>query len=88
MKSKTTCSITGELLEKAHNRNLNVSGILEEALQKEVIGDITDVPEERICYKCKKNKKEMIWLCPDSHWICTSCMNHKVQKVIIGVVPV
>lgn len=82
-KGRTTISIEHELIKKAKERNINISGLTEAAVKKK-IGDLPD-SDVRICDRCgiedKETDREFFWLWPDEKWICEKCDRDTIEKL-------
>lgn len=93
-KEHTTLSIDGEVLKRAKEKGLNLSGELERAIihkfneekikqEAAVKCDFCGIELER--QTSKNLNKGLCWLVPDDKWICPKCLKNKATKIIIGV---
>ena len=91
MKEQTMTSIDGELKQKAKDRRLNISEVLEQALsdklnKKEVEIDTTMEKCEFCGRPDKKATRDnpnegLTWLWPDERWICAKCLKKKSVSI-------
>ena len=90
-KERTTISVDGELLRKAQDTQINVSGLVEDAIRKKLVSAEQEPTTPDQCGLCGKfetkataqNPIGLTWLSPDEIWICDKCLN--IKKRHIGV---
>ena len=82
MKVTKLLTFDSDVVDKAKEMGLNVSGECNEFLKKKVGQTIT--AEEKVC-KCGATK-DLLWLCPYEIWICDKCAVVEKRKIIIGLV--
>ena len=87
MKVKTSVSVDSDLLKKAREKHLNVSGMLNRALYTKTHDNIDDPVETKKCKKCGNQDPNLVWLCPDEVWSCDRCLQREIRKIVVGVVP-
>jgi hypothetical protein len=83
MKTRTNISVDHDVLQKAKDKMINVSGVAEKAIRDKL--DVKDVEIdmiERNCQFCGMIKENMIWLWPDERWICNACLKYKAGNII------
>lgn len=90
MKKQVMTSIDAELHEEIKKKRLNVSEILETALNKELNKVRIEIDcNLRECGFCgrrgekatKDDLKGLTWLWPDEKWICESCLKGKCANI-------
>jgi len=93
-KKHTTLTLDGDILKKAKEQQLNISGEVNEFLRTRINGNIDSPEEELKCFVCgvhlpkqKTNDltKGLVWLCPDERWICNSCLNFKAKSSMVAI---
>jgi len=87
MKVHTNLSIENDLLEKAKARQMNLSQVLEKALNNIICGKVDAKQEEKFCKSCGKSatETELTFLCPEEIWICNHCLKGEINKVPIVI---
>jgi len=95
-KAHATVSVDDELLNKAKELGMNVSGLLENAIRNKIGGTETTIPAETGLEECKFCHRRMerqtrddltkglIWLCPDEVWCCESCLQFKMRIIVVA----
>ena len=88
-------SIDEEVHKKAKEALINISGVVEDVLKNRLTGTQVTIPKEDgdKCHKCgkvetkatAKNTYGLTWLCPDEIWVCNSCLNHEIRKIVVVV---
>ena len=93
VKSRTTISIDNELLEKAQEKMINVSGLTEYAIRQKLRIKEVEISEALKCDFCgvegeqetienlNSKSTNLVWLYPDERWICNSCFLHKSRQI-------
>ena len=91
MKVHSTINVDENVLKRAKERGLNLSGEVENMLRKRL--DVKEVIISDKCDFCGKamrkatrdDQKGLIWLFPDEKWICYKCFKNKSDKIIKGL---
>jgi len=82
------------LVKRAKRKGINISGLTENAIKRQ-LGESIDADDEELkCSKCgihlpkataERPDEGLIWLWPDEIWICSRCLNFEVRRIIVGV---
>jgi len=93
VKARTTISIDDDLIRKAQEKFINISGLTESAIRAK-LGEITFNTEEGDkCGFCNRELPKataddpdngLCWLYPDLKWICPQCLTTKKRHIIHG----
>jgi len=90
-KKQVMTSIDIGLHQKAKEKLLNISGVLENALRERLEKiEVTTMDKCEICKRvlpkatAENPDKGLIWLNPDEIWICPKCFSDKSRKLIAG----
>jgi uncharacterized protein with PIN domain len=84
MKTHTTLTIEGDVIEKAKKVGLNLSAVAERAIKEAMTLKKVEINTEiNKCEYCgremRKATKEdlngLTWIYPDERWICLRCLN-------------
>lgn len=91
MKKLTSIKIEEDILKKAHEFNINVSALTENAIKEKLNYKEIEIKDK--CEFCGKDEAKasketnyigLTWLYPDEKWICDGCLNHKKRHVSIA----
>jgi len=92
MKIRTNVSVEEVILDQARKENLNVSGLLEEALRNKLRIVEIEIKEPLKCEFCgiegkpetrettSQSSNGLTFLYPDERWICNSCLGRRYMK--------
>lgn len=98
MKARTNISIDPNLLQKAQENYINISGLTENAIRNKLMRKEVEIQmqEEPHCEFCGKEEPKafidhqnndtyhdgLTWLYPDERWICSSCLGRKSKHIL------
>lgn len=92
MKTKINATIDHDLLRRAKEKGLNVSGVLNTAIAQKLESVNVDIEKPEKCEFCGRPEAKataqkpigLTWLWPDERWICNSCLTSKSRHTRIG----
>ena len=89
VKARTTISIDHELMKKAHESFMNISGLAEDAIRAKLKIKEVQILDSDKCEFCgragEKSTRDdlegLSWLYPDERWICNTCLKSKGKNI-------
>lgn len=92
MKVSKLLTLDDNIVKKAKEMGLNISGECNEFLRKRIGQSIISKEEDKTCFNCEnlehghESLKDLIWLYPNERWICSHCLKIETRKITIGAI--
>lgn len=90
VKRMTSITVDEEVLDKAREAHINISGAVEDAIKRKL--NFVEVQVKDKCEFCGRegvratvdNMNGLFWMQPYDQWICKSCLDEMARRIAIS----